>query len=287
MVQITELDDSEPSELRQRKGEKPKSNSDEASRPGEMENKDQLVNQVADLLHGLKPQPKPGLSNNAKQLKDKLLEDPFNMNIILALGKAYGADDQWDRCANVMLRGMKRTEDLEDPRDRFEFSVILAQASLNTQKYRQALAVLNEVKSSPDDLEEDALTGLEILKCQVYCFNGDMTKGLKAFNKAIEGKDFQMAVSLWASCSTALKKAGAWAATKSALLLKADTDTDKAKVESIEKLTELKDQYLESTPPMTPHKILALAGAVVAVMLLIFFLFHLEARSLANLKMTK
>ena len=35
------------------------------------------------------------------RLNNSWLQDPFNLLAIYGLGKAYAADEQWDRCCNV------------------------------------------------------------------------------------------------------------------------------------------------------------------------------------------
>eukprot|EP00439_Symbiodinium_sp_Y106_P084026 s597_g24.t1 len=184
----------------------------------------EVEEKLSSLLEQMKPNPKPGTSNEAKKFKDELAKDPYNMTLIFELGKAYSVDEQWDRCANVLLRGFKRVSELEAVEDRFNFLVVLAQASLHLEKYRQALAVINDI-ADPDDTE--SLRGLNILRCQVYCLNGEMQKGLKAFNAAITGDSFEVAVKAWASCSRALKQANAWV-------------DERKQLESIEKLCDFK-----------------------------------------------
>ncbi|CAE8620293.1 unnamed protein product [Polarella glacialis] len=273
------------SEIRQRKGEK---TGQAPAGEDEVQSKQEVAAQITDMLEKLKPKPKIGLTNAAKQFKDELAKDPFNLQHIFDLGKAYGADQQWDKCANVMLRGFKRAGEMEHPEDRFEFLVVLCQASLNIRKYRQALTVMNDIKE-PEELESKS--GLESLRCQVYCFNGELAKGMKAFNNAICGEEFDKAVALWAGCSAALKKAGARAVTKSTLEGLARTDQEKARLEAVEKLADLKDAYLsvEEKPQasLNFYRMALIAGMVVLTVVFVYFLWLMEARSLESWKMRK
>eukprot|EP00933_Yihiella_yeosuensis_P065315 TRINITY_DN69040_c0_g1_i1.p1 TRINITY_DN69040_c0_g1~~TRINITY_DN69040_c0_g1_i1.p1 ORF type:complete len:282 (-),score=65.86 TRINITY_DN69040_c0_g1_i1:143-988(-) len=279
------------SELRQRKGEK-------ADGPrGEMQNPDvpsveELKERVTDMLQSLKPNPAPGLTNRAKEFKDKLALDPFNMELIYELGAAYAGDEMWDRSANVMLRGMKRISELKDPANRFQFSCILCQASMHTQKFRQALAVINDA-CVPDDLEADSARAWEVLKCQVYCRNGEMQKGLKAFHKAIEDVEFHIAISVWAGCSSHLKKVGAWAVTKTTLVGLAKTDQDKQRIEALEKLAEIKDVYIDEAIEKqtgffdSPTQKALFACIVFLLLGLMYLLWQLETANLKAMKMIK
>ncbi|CAE8609534.1 unnamed protein product [Polarella glacialis] len=273
------------SEIRQRKGEQPATEGSAPSADAKVD-RAKVAARLTTMLESLKSKPKPGLTNESKQFKDALAADPFNIDLIFELGRAYGADQQWDKCANVLLRGFKRVSEFKNPDDRFEMLVILCQASMHEKKYRQALTVLNEISEPPDALE--SLADFDSLKCQVYCFNGDMVKGLKAFNKAIEGQEFDLAISTWAGCSAALRRAGAWAVTKTTLEGLAKTDADKDKLDAVENLAKLKDAYLQEDRPKTDvARYAAVALVVVAMLVFVYLLWLLEARSLESWKMRK
>ncbi|OLP84031.1 hypothetical protein AK812_SmicGene35136 [Symbiodinium microadriaticum] len=277
------------SELRQRKGEKSEKDGTEAVAkapemiPGQRK---EVEEKLSSLLEQMKPNPKPGTSNEAKKFKDELAKDPYNMTLIFELGKAYSVDEQWDRCANVLLRGFKRVSELESVEDRFNFLVVLAQASLHLEKYRQALAVVNDI-ADPEDTE--SLRGLNILRCQVYCLNGEMQKGLKAFNAAITGDSFEVAVKAWASCSRALKQANAWVVTKGTLTKLTQTEDERKQLESIEKLCEFKDEVHKIQHPEadTSRAWLLFALLAVVFMALLAVLTWAEQRSLAKMQWKK
>mmetsp|Transcript_96857 Transcript_96857/g.134461 ORF Transcript_96857/g.134461 Transcript_96857/m.134461 type:complete len:280 (-) Transcript_96857:169-1008(-) len=278
------------SEMRQRRGERPAEAEDtveEKSGGWSPEQKAQVEEKLASLMKSMKANPKPGTSNEAKKYKDLLDEDPFNLLAIYGLGKAYAVDEQWDRCCNVMLRGFKRVNEMENQEERFDFLVTLAKASMNLEKFRQALAVVNDM-SDPEDPEE--LRGLNIMRCQVYCHNGELQKGLKAFNTAIEGNSFQDAVKAWASCSRGLKQVNGWGVTKNTVLKLAETEEEKKQLESIDKLCEFKDDVhkLQAPKGISDVRLWLLTGLLVVLLcILLSILYWFEQRSLAKMEWRK
>lgn len=277
------------SEMRQRRGDRPTETEEVAERPGEWspEQKQQVEEKLASLMKSMKGNPKPGTSNEAKKFRDELAEDPFNLQAIFGLGKAYAADEQWERYCNVMLRGFKRVGELESNEDRFEFLATLAKASMNLEKFRQALAVVNDM-TEPED--KDDLRGLNLMRTQVYCHNGDLQKGLKAFNACIEGSSFQDAVKAWAACSRGLKQVNGWGVTKNTILKLAETEEEKKQLESIDKLCEFKDDVhkLQTTKTISDLRLWLLTGFLVFLLVvLISILYWFEQRNLARMEWRK
>ena len=90
--------------------------------------------------------PKPGMSNEAKVAKDALAEDTYNMEFIYALGCAYADDMYWEKCCNVLRRGWKRIHESSDMDFRFDFLRKLCETLCKLEKYRQALAVFNDIE---------------------------------------------------------------------------------------------------------------------------------------------
>eukprot|EP00930_Biecheleria_cincta_P002826 TRINITY_DN103803_c0_g1_i2.p1 TRINITY_DN103803_c0_g1~~TRINITY_DN103803_c0_g1_i2.p1 ORF type:complete len:296 (-),score=56.27 TRINITY_DN103803_c0_g1_i2:127-993(-) len=240
------------SELRQRKGEvATEPNECIALEGGAQSNVVQTQNsseevseKLFSMIERLNPKPKPGTSNEAQRIKDQLKLKPFDMNLMFELGKAYANDYQWERCDNVLLRGFKRVQELDDASMRFEFLAVLCTASLRLHKHKQALAVLNDMEMPEDPALRHAFF---IQQCQVYAFNGATDKCLKAFNRALEGNDFAAAVQVWIGCSQALKKIDSWAVAKAAIEKLATTDAERVQLESIDKVCAIKDEYLDSS----------------------------------------
>jgi len=251
----------------------------------EEERTKQMIDEITSALKKSAPNQVKGLSNEAKIAKDKLMADPFNMELIFHLGLAYGQDSQWDKCMNVLLKGWKLVREFQDAGVRFEFLCLLAQASQKENKFRQALAVLQDVEEPEDD---ELRSNFELLRCQIYCNNGNMQKGLQALNKAIEGQGFDKAAALWANCLGPLKKAGGYDVSKSTMLALAKTPEDKDKLEAMEKLSALRDEYhaSQSKPVTNNSKKYGTAALVgVVVMAFLYLLYLLEAESLSKLKL--
>jgi lipopolysaccharide biosynthesis regulator YciM len=281
-------------EVRQRKGEKSQaSKTGEQISPSKEEldavakgREDNLVAHIEETIKKNAPDAVKGLSKEAKEIKNQLDEDPFNMELIFKLGVAYGSDCQWNKCMNVMLRGYKRVSEFENAGMRFEFLCLLAQASLKEEKYRQALAVIQDAQE-PEDAEK--VRAWEALRCQVYCHNGDAKRGLKSLSTAIEGKSFDEACALWANCVGPLKKAGAYDLSKSTVLAMAkDQEEGTQKMEAFEKLAELRDEYHKSVKakvsPFSAKKYMIVAILMSVISAGLYWLYLLETSSLAKLK---
>lgn len=278
------------SELRQRKGE----TADDASKSADNDEKyteeqrKQVVEQFQETsaawIENLKPKPKPGTSNEAQKLRDELLKDPYHLETMLSLGKEYAKMHQWDRCMNVLLRGFKRVSELEKSEDRYEFLALLCQVSLELNKHKQALAVLVDIEQPEgEELQKE----LFCLKCQVYGHNGDTQRCLKAFHEALAGIAFQDALRLWTACSSALKKVDGFVVSRTTLEKLATTDDEKKQVEMVEKLCNVKDEYMTVSDKSfwnSTEGVVFIAVMVLTFLLLFASLYWLEQRSLQHWK---
>jgi hypothetical protein len=232
-------------------------------------------------------EPKLGMSFAAKRAKDELAADPTNMSKIGGLGMAYAKEGKWEQSMNVLLRGWKRVKEFKDPLSGFRFLCLLSQASFQMKKYRQAHAVLNDIQLPPD-LPDVSASTYYVLQCQVCCANNEQQKGLKAFHNAIEGQDLIGAGAHWAVCIEQLTKVGLLEVTRSALMNRCANDKEKAKLEAMEKIFELRASYRREMqqPKFTSQakSLLWVGGSVLA--LAGMYLFHLlEQESLKRLKM--
>lgn len=222
-----------------------------------------------------------GLTNETKEAREALLEDPYNLELIHDLGIAYFNESKWEQCANVLIRGWKRFDEFDEPEVGFQFLFCLLEASMKTNKYRQALAVL-------DDMEvENPTKGFLIITCQVYSKNGEMQKAIKAFNGAIEDEPFGTACLYWAQCRGGLAEVGACATTRSTLAAMAITDEDRRRLKEIEKIAELKENMLALDDPSKgkSKQIYGIIGwGLFVVVMLAVILTRWEASSLSTVK---
>jgi len=267
--------------VRQRRGNAPVGSEPKGQQDGVLD--DNAIEALSELLNEPEEEAKvvPGLSHAAKKVKDQLADDPYNMELIWQLGQALRDDGQWDKVSNVLLRGWKRVSEFKDSETRFEYLHMLAKAAFEEKKYKQALAVLNDIEEpAPEKLPDD----FKLLRCQIYGFNDEMQKGLKAFNQLIEGKDFDTVVNLWMVCAPAIKQIGAYDVTKKTVEGLAKSKTDSRKVDAIARLTEIKGsmQTAQSSAAATkgqrPTWVTALC--VFCVVLVLAYLTKLEAASL-------
>mmetsp|Transcript_72786 Transcript_72786/g.136008 ORF Transcript_72786/g.136008 Transcript_72786/m.136008 type:complete len:273 (-) Transcript_72786:126-944(-) len=238
---------------------------------------------IQEWINASKREPKPGLSDAAKAAKDALEGDPFNMDLILKLGIAYMQDDQWDRCANVLIRGMKRMGEFKDLERRNQFGTLLCHASMQTNRYQQALAVLQDMEQPH---EKEKLKAFSMLACKVYCYNKRAPDALKALSVLVEGEKGQTLASTWAVLAASFKHAGVYEAAKSCVMKQLRTDEEKKKLEAMETLMQLKDTSTEVQPSFFQSNAFKVCLAVMAVML-IFVLFKLESDSLSKLSPKK
>jgi len=273
------------SELRQRRGDAAEGVAAPEGRWQEERSKEELQQEAEQLMAKLKEGPKPGTSHEAKKWKDELREDPYNLALIFQLGLAYAQDLQWDKAANVMLRGWKRVSEFEEQEIRVHFLMTLCQASMSTQKFRQALAVFNDIEE-PEN--EQLAKRYEALKCYVLCSNGDASAGLKAFHRAIEGQDFDLCVGTWALCFPGLQKVGALEVTRSTLEALAADEAGRKKLQLVELIRNLKESTSKEQEQAVQTKSFMvkffMAFFLIVLCIMGYFLHGMEAKNLASLK---
>eukprot|EP00747_Dinoflagellata_sp_TGD_P095454 gnl/TRDRNA2_/TRDRNA2_166473_c4_seq1.p1 gnl/TRDRNA2_/TRDRNA2_166473_c4~~gnl/TRDRNA2_/TRDRNA2_166473_c4_seq1.p1 ORF type:complete len:299 (+),score=72.78 gnl/TRDRNA2_/TRDRNA2_166473_c4_seq1:101-997(+) len=277
------------SELRQRRGEV-------AKKPVGGKKQDQRTSEdAAALAESLKaaiaqanPPPEPGLTNKAKVWKDKLYDDPYNMEYIYELGCAYHNDRQWLQCCNVLLRGWKRMSEVKEADVRFDFLMKLCHASFTLNKKKQAYAVLVDIEEPQD---RDDCRQYSIMACQVSAENADLTRALKAFHKAIENCKFEEAATVWVATCLGLKKVGAYDAAKQAIeSLIGDNEAHREKFETLSSILDLREQITNRPDadkvPLKTKLLLALVLFILFVLfsIVIWYLWKLETQSIANLK---
>lgn len=232
----------------------------------------------------------PSISNKAKEAKDRLEKDPYNIESIKDLGFIYAAEVQWDMAANVMMRGWKRVNDLKDPGDRFTFLMKLCECSFRTHKFRQAHAIVMDI-DEPDDYHEKK--AYLLLSCHVHAEIRDQLNTLKIFSKAIEGEDFEIAIKIWAACALRLKKVGGFEVAKNAVMNKARSGQnyhmDQSRMQTVESWAimsanpEEKKSLFTLEDGIQPWMIKAAIAFVCLIFVYLFYL--LEQRSLRALKL--
>uniref|UniRef100_A0A7S1F7Z6 Uncharacterized protein n=1 Tax=Noctiluca scintillans TaxID=2966 RepID=A0A7S1F7Z6_NOCSC len=250
---------------------------------------DDTINELKERLLGHKEQgPKPGMSNEAKAAKDELAKDPYNMENIYALGCAYGDELHWEKCCNVLLRGWKRIHESSDLDFRFDFLSKLCEASCKLEKYRQALAVFNDIEK-PDAVED--VRAYYILECQVFGYNKDFQRTLDAFHNAINGADFGTALGIWAACLKSLKLGGPAVSARCTMDKLAVSDEERQKIESIENLVEMgggfRYGHQEDEELVVLRRRFTIVAVVVASVIIILMLYWLETRNLDRLKIAR
>jgi len=264
--------------------------------PGEEDDenmREKVVSELMNLIQKQRAGPKPGLSDNAKRAKDILRADPYNLDAIQDLGVAYSLDDQWSQCANVMIRGFKRMKEFDDPDEghkrRFGFLMRLAEASFRCKKYKQALAVFNDVEE-PSSEDQEMLQMYNVMACQVYAYNGLLQKTLKAFNKGIEGYELERACGFWAATSGPMKRAELYDVAKQAIERLAKDDNDRQIINSLEKVALLREQieFEAEGPKLTKTaKTVVITTGVLLVLAFLYLLHWLEQRSFASLTVVR
>lgn len=233
----------------------------------------------------------PSMSNASKAVKDKLQEDPYNIELIKELGLIYGSEAQWDKAANVMMRGWKRASELKDPRSRFEFLIKLAEASFRNRQFRQTAAILMDIDEPEDYYERKAY---QLLSCHTYAENGDAPKALAVFSKAVEGEDFETSIKIWAAVALRLRAVGAFEAAKNAVMNKARSGPnyymDQSRLQTVESWA-----IMSSTQDDTPKgwedyfnfddgipKWIIYVGVAFVSLIIIYVLYCIERRSLES-----
>lgn len=270
--------------LRQRRGGAAQDAPDAAGGGWGEQSTEQMLQDFTQMLSSANIDKKvPGLSHAAKEIKDMLAADPYNMDLIFEMGKAYASDEQWEKVVTVVMRGWKRVTEFEDAEKRLDFLALLSQASVEEKKYRQALAVLSDVENPERD---DSPLTFEILKCQVYCFNNKLKEGLNAFNRAIDGQDFDTVGQIWAACIPAIKQVGAYEMVRTTVESKASTEEQKQKMEAVSRLMDLKDaiqkQADDNAASKEQRKSWIYVAAATVMVGLLYMLWVLEHSSLTK-----
>lgn len=220
------------------------------------------------------------ISDKAQRQRNILEKHPYQLHTINELGAIYGSEAQWDKCANVMLRGWKRAPEITDPAVRFRFLMKLCEVSYYLKQFRQAYAVMRDV-DRPDGGPE--LKSYLVLSCQVYAQAGDLQQSLKAFNQAIEGEDFELAVRIFALVQIDLKRAGAYESAKSTLEnLVGDAYHHKSALSMLETFAEGSDKPKPRPPDEIPRYIIA-AVVVLVLAFFVWILYVLEGWSLQSI----
>jgi len=232
-------------------------------------------------------------SGKAQQAKEALDDDPYNLQRIIDLGYVYASEVQYDKVANVLIRGWKRVGELEDSTERFMFLIKLSEASFRNRQFKQAHAVLMDIDAPEDYYEKKAY---QLLCCHVFAEIGQGSEALSMFSKAIDGEPFETSIKIWAACAIRLKKVGSHEAAKEALLKKARTGPnnpmDQSSIDTVENWaimsTEWKDEggwkapfNLEDGLPRWMIKVVIF----LACLFFVYILYWLETRNLRVMKM--
>eukprot|EP00415_Alexandrium_ostenfeldii_P001467 UN1467 len=223
--------------------------------------------------------PSKGTSDEAQAAREALAEDPYNLHLILELAHKYVTQGHVERAGNVLLRGWKRAGEIEDVHVRFCFLMKLCEVSYLLSRFKQAMAVLQDVAEPADPVERKSY---HILSCHVFGANKEVQKTLKAFQKAIEGEDFEMAVRIYALTLTDLKEVGIYSVAKSAIERMApegEKDSTLAMLDGF--ATKEPDTSLR---PDDIQRYFLMAAAVAAAAVLLGLLYWLEQWSLGRLK---
>lgn len=250
-------------------------------------NKDEVMSQIEEMVKKAQAPPKPGMSMEAKKWKDKLKEDPYSLVAMHGLGVSYAQEEHWEKAANVMLRGFKRMDEFNNAETRHEYLYLLCLCSTRMKKYKQALLVLNDMKESDTTNTKE----FAVLKCQVYCANGDMQNGVKSFNDGIKNEDFENASLAWAMAFPHLKLVDAYDICKAKIDALAEQQPDpeaaKNRVICLESMANLKNIAKEEVAASPQWVKFMKYGAVMYFFVIVYMFWWLEGRSLSNLKLTK
>jgi len=199
------------------------------------------------------------------------------------LGVVYTSEGQWEKAANVMLRGWKRADEIEDEHVRFRFLMKLCETSFRIGKPLQAFAVLKSI--DPPASKED-MPAFQVMSVQVFCAVGDVQKALSTFRKAIENQDYRNALTMLALVADDLRAARAFHAVRDAV--KAKCTREDGELGIIEHYVSVKDEQEQKSNILrmlvTPNKLIGL-GVIVAVIFFVYLLYLVEQWSLRNWKM--
>lgn len=224
-------------------------------------------------------------SNDVQEAKDKLDEDPYDINSITALGDVHFTEFQFDLCANVLLRGWKRVSELSDTHARFRFLMKLCEASYRNMQFKQAHAVLMSIDEPEDGIERKAFL---LLACQVHALVNDAPKVLASFSKVIDAESFEVAIYTWAACALALRHVGAFEASKNAVAKKAEFENKgESQIRVVETWSVLKilpepkkENFMEMVKAGEIPKKLILVLIALCVLFMIWIIYLLEQYNL-------
>mmetsp|Transcript_41780 Transcript_41780/g.96764 ORF Transcript_41780/g.96764 Transcript_41780/m.96764 type:complete len:271 (+) Transcript_41780:48-860(+) len=220
-----------------------------------------------------------GMSNEAKDAREALITDPYNMVLINNLAYRYAIEGHSEKCANVMIRGWKRVNEFEDPSVRFCFLMKLCEVSYFLGQFRQALAVLQDIPEPDGSFERKAYL---ILACHVYGANKDIPNTLRTFQKAIEGEDYVIAVRIYALTIQDLRTAGVQPVARNAvekLSPEADKDSTLMMLDGVANKDSSQHRSGEEL-----QRYFLIAVIMVGVSMLLYGLYVLEQWSLASMK---
>lgn len=241
----------------------------------------------------------PSNSNRVQEAKDALQKNPYDLKLIKKLGFLYADDFEFEKAANVMVRGWKRASEFEDRDERFEFLMKVAEVSYRNFQFKQASAVLMDIEEPEDARKKMAYL---LLMCHVHAQAGDAPKSLSSFSKAIDAEGFDAAVRIYAISALSLQKVGAFEVGKNALYDKVRKGDNKYKDEDklikIERLVnalgkEKKKGQGTSNGPLDelflivdgkPSKTMLKGLAALAGILLLVLIYWLEQSSLRKNK---
>lgn len=238
----------------------------------------------------------PSISNATKEVKDLLDKDPYNLPLIKQVGFKYAAEYQWDKCANVMMRGWKRVGEFKEPTERFRFLMKLAEASYRNFQHKQAHAVLMDVEEPSDPVERKAY---QLLTCHIMAQQSDAPSALKAFSKATENDEFEAAIKFYAATAVGLKKVGAFEAAKNAIVNKVRSGPnyhmDESRCKTVESWAMMSaDTSKDEKPPLrlwdaenkAPTKEAIYMVCAMAAFLLLLLMYWAEQSSLKKKNIT-
>jgi hypothetical protein len=225
--------------------------------------------------HGNK-NPRP-MSEEIRKARDALADDPHSMYWINELGRIYAKEAQWDKCEIALLRGWKRAGEIQDSEVRFHFLMKLCEASYNLEKYRQALAVLNDIEEPQGALEQQALL---IMTVRVKAANQDAPGALKAFTKLVDSEDFGFGSRMLAVTMFDLRKAGAYEPAKYAVEKMAGPCDPKSMLSMLDEAAVQQKSPAARQEELT--KYFVGGGVALSVLLLGIVLYFLEQWSLGK-----
>lgn len=234
------------------------------------------------------------ITDKARKAKEALEEDPYSLDKLIDLGYIYASEVQYEKAANVLIRGWKRAGELKEPSDRFSFLLKLCELSFRSQQYKQAHAVLMDIEKPDDYYEKKAY---QLLSCHVHAEIGDGFSALSVFSKAIDGEAFEDAIKIWAACALRLQKVGAHPAAKEAMLEKARKEQNHymehsvdSRIQTIEMFATMNDKKSKGLQNLFDlengiQKWMIAVGVMLLCLPFIWCLHWLEGRNLRNMNM--